>query len=178
PTGTAEEHMHSFRSMGRSLVLFTALIATVAGLQAPPGIAAIQPNDTVVADLIRRTQALLDAIAPGDKALWERDLAEGSLYSDEEGRVPPKPDLFKELAPPPHGYVGSIKIGDVKSLVHGNVVVLSHRDREDLELFGQKLVTYYQMTNTWAQGKDGGWQLVSTQVMAVPNERKPGAIDP
>jgi Domain of unknown function (DUF3471) len=64
------------------------------------------------------------------------------------------------------------------SLVQDNVVVLSHRDREELELYGQKIVTYYHMTNTWAKQPNGQWQLVSTHVMAIPNERKPAVIDP
>jgi hypothetical protein len=89
-----------------------------------------------------------------------------------------KDELIKELSPLPKGYVGSIRIGETKALVQDGVVVLSHRDREDLELYGQKLVTYFQMTNTWARQRDGQWRLVSTQVMAIPNERKPAAIDP
>jgi hypothetical protein len=87
-----------------------------------------------------------------------------------------KDELIKELNPLPAGYVGSIKIGDTKTLVQNGVVVLSHRDREELELYGQKIVTFFQMTNTWARQPGGQWQLVSTQVMAVPSERKPAVI--
>jgi hypothetical protein len=140
------------------------------------------PNQTATNDIVTQlkqaTQELLDAIAPGDKAVWQRYLAEGSIYADEEGRVLTKDELLKELNPLPKGYVGSIKIGDMKVLVQNNVVVLSHRDREELELYNQKIVTYFHMTNTWAKQRDGHWQLVATQVMAVPNERKPVAIDP
>jgi len=39
-------------------------------------------------------------------------------------------------------------------------------------------VTSYQMTNTWAKGRDGQWQIVSTQAMAIPSDRKPSTIDP
>src|SRR5262245_19038522 len=135
---------------------------------------AIKPesDEDVVAELKRRTQGLLDAIGRGHKSVWERELAEDSLYSDEEGRVLTKAELLKELSPLPAGYAGSIRIGDVKAVAHGNVVVLSHRDREDLELYGQKLVAYYQTPSTWAKNPDGRWQIVSTQAMAVPCERK------
>lgn len=136
------------------------------------------PDNELVKQLKQATQELLDAIAPGNKAVWQRYLAEGSIYADEEGRVLTKDELIKELSPLPMGYVGSIKIGDTKALVQDGVVVLSHRDREDLELYGQKIVTYFHMTNTWAKQPDGQWQLVSTQVMAIPNERKPVAVDP
>ena len=141
----------------------------------------LQNKDTdneIVDHLKQATQELLDAIAPGDKAVWQRYLAEGSIYADEEGRVLTKDELIKELNPLPKGYVGSIKIGETKTLVQDGVVVLSHRDREELELYGQKIVTYFHMTNTWAKQRDGKWQLVSTQVMAIPNERKPAVIDP
>ncbi len=136
------------------------------------------PANEIVTQLKQATQELLDAIAPGDKAVWQRYLAEGSIYADEEGRVLTKDELIKELNPLPKGYVGSIKIGDTKVLVQDNVVVLSHRDREELELYNQKIVTYFHMTNTWAKQRDGQWQLVATHVMAIPNERKPAAIDP
>jgi len=135
-------------------------------------------DNEIVERLKKATQELLDAIAPGNKAVWQQYLAEGSIYADEEGRVLTKSELIKELNPLPTGYVGSIKIGDTKTLVQDGVVVLSHRDREELELYGQQIVTYYQMTNTWAKQPDGQWRLVSTQVMAVPNERKPVVINP
>ena len=137
-----------------------------------------EASGDIVARLKTATQELLDAIAPGDRAVWERHLAEGSVYADEEGRVLTKEELLKELNPLPAGYVGTIRMGDTKSLVQDNVVVLSHRDREELELYGQKLVTYFHMTNTWARQKDGRWRLVATQVMAIPNERKPAAVAP
>lgn len=133
-------------------------------------------NEDIVEQLKRATQEMLDAIAPGNKSVWERYLADGSIYVDEEGRVLTKSELIKELSPLPAGYVGSIKIGETKSLVKDNVVVISHLDREELELYGQKIITYFHMTNTWA--KLGAlWQIVASQVIAIPNERKPATID-
>ena len=131
-------------------------------------------NDEIVDKLKRATQEMLDAIARGDKTVWERYLAEGSIYADEEGRVLTKDELIKELRPLPPGYQGSIKVGETKSLVQENVVVLSHVDHEELVLYGQKLLTNFLTTQTWAKQKNGEWQVVSTQVMALPNERKAG----
>lgn len=165
-------------SASKRHVLLLALAATLLAVPAREARAAARGGAGIVEELKRKTQELMDAIALGDKTVWERYLAEGSLYSDEEGRVLTKRELLEELRPLPPGYVGSIRTGDWKTLERENVVVLSHRDREDLELYGQKLVTYFQMTNTWAKGKDGRWQIVSTQAMAIPSERKPSAIDP
>lgn len=134
-------------------------------------------NEVVVEKLKQRTQELLDAVATGDKALWQKYLADGSLYTDEEGNVLTKDELINGLHPLPKGYVGSIKIGKTESLVQENVVVLTHLDHEVLELYGQKLLTNFQTTSIWAKQSDGDWKLVSTQVIAIPNERKPAKID-
>ena len=134
-------------------------------------------SDEIVDKLKRATQEMLDAVARGDKAVWDRYLAEGSIYADEEGNVLTKDDLLKELRPLPPGYAGTIKVGKTKSLVQDNVVVLSHVDHEELVLYGQKILTNFLTTHTWAKQKNGEWQVVSTQVMALHNERKPAAID-
>jgi ketosteroid isomerase-like protein len=134
--------------------------------------------NATVEQLKRATQELLDAVAPGDVAVWRRYLAEDCIYSDEEGNVKTKQDLLKELKPLPKGYLGSIKMGEPKVLAQENVIVLSHRDREELELYGQKLVTYFQSTDTWAKSQDGQWKLIAVQVMAIPNERKPIPVSP
>jgi hypothetical protein len=86
--------------------------------------------------------------------------------------------LLKELKPLPKGYLGSIKMGEPKVFAQENVIVFSHRDREELELYGQKLVTYFHSTDTWAKFQDGQWKIVAVQLMAIPNERKPMAVDP
>lgn len=135
-------------------------------------------SNSDVEQLKKATQELLDAIAPGDKPVWEKYLAEGSIYADEEGKVWTKDELIKELNPLPKGYVGTIKMGEPKVLVQDNVIVLSHLDREELELHGQKITTYFHMTQTWAKQANGEWKLAASQVMAIPNERKPAVIDP
>lgn len=137
----------------------------------------MQDRDETVEKLKRATQEMLDAVARGDKAVWERYLAEGSIYADEEGRVLTRDELVKELRPLPPGYQGSIKVGETKSLVQENVVVLSHLDHEELVLYGQKLLTNFLTTQTWAKQKNGEWQVVSTHVMAIPNQRKPAVVD-
>ncbi|MBX7172307.1 MAG: DUF4440 domain-containing protein [Pyrinomonadaceae bacterium] len=133
-------------------------------------------NNSLVEQLKQKTQELLDAVGAGNKEIWQKYLAEGSLYTDEEGNVLTKDELIKDLRPLPKGYIGSIKIGETKALVQENVVVLTHLDHESLELFGQKLLTNFQTTSIWAKQSDGDWKLVSTQVIAIPNERKPAQI--
>ncbi len=133
-------------------------------------------NDAIVQQLKRAMQELLDAVASGDVAVWQKYLAEGCLFTDEEGNVRTREELLKELKPLPKGYLGSIKMGEPKVFARENVIVLSHRDREELELYGQKLVTYFHSTDTWAKLQNGEWKLVAVHVMAIPNERKPIAV--
>lgn len=72
------------------------------------------PNNNLVKQLKQAMQELLDAIAPGKREVWEKYLAEGGIYADEEGRVLTKGELLKELTPLPNGYIGSIKMGNRK----------------------------------------------------------------
>lgn len=133
-------------------------------------------NREVITQLKRATQELLDAIAPGDVAVWQKYLAEECLYTDEEGHVKSKADLLQELKPLPKGYIGRIKMGEPQVILQDKVIVLVHRDREELQLFGQTLTTWFHSTDTWAKQPDGQWKLVAEQVMAIPNERKPITI--
>lgn len=47
-------------------------------------------SNATVEQLKRATQELLDAIAPGDLAVWRKYLAEDCIYTDEEGNVKTK----------------------------------------------------------------------------------------
>jgi hypothetical protein len=153
-------------------ILFTGAIS-IAGQTATKN-----SSDATVEALKRATQELLTAVAPGDVAVWQKYLAESCIYTDEEGNVKTKADLLKELRPLPHGYVGTIKMGEPVVFKQENVIVLTHLDREDLDLYGQHLVTRFHSTDTWAKQPDGQWKLVAVQVMAIPNERKPISINP
>ena len=161
------------------LSIIYLLIFSLSSVHAPTGndVAINQSSDAIVEQLKRAMQELLDAVAPGNVAVWQKYLADGCLYTDEEGNVRTREELLKELKPLPKGYLGLIKMGEPKVFVQENVIVLSHRDREELELYGQKLVTYFHSTDTWAKMQSGEWKLVAVQVMAIPNERKPITIN-
>ena len=159
-----------------AIVIAVTLATLSARAQSANSITGNDEKKPVVDQLKRATQELLDAVAAGAVAVWQRHLAEGCIYTDEEGNVKTKEDLLKELKPLPKGYVGSIKMGEPKVLAQENVIVLSHRDREELELYGQKLITWFHSTDTWAKSQDGQWRLVAVQVMAIPNERKPISV--
>lgn len=162
----------------KQAILFIVLAALFGLLPAQTDAAIQNSRDAIIEQLKRATQELLDAVAPGDVAVWKKYLAEGCLYTDEEGNVKTKGDLLNELKPLPKGYIGSIKMGEPKVFIQDNIIVMSHRDREELELHGQKLITWFHSTDTWAKQKDGQWRLAAAQIMAIPNDRKPIAVSP
>src|SRR5262245_57133449 len=178
-----ETRMRHFRGTYQKLnpiaiALAMALATLSVHAQNTDGLARTDAANATVEQLKRATQEMLDAVAPGDVAVWQRYLAEDCVYTDEEGNVKTRQDLLKELKPLPKGYLGSIKMGEPRVVAQENAIVLSHRDREELELYGQKLVTWFHSTDTWVKSQDGQWRLVAVQVMAIPNERKPIAVSP
>src|SRR6202034_4216478 len=69
--------------------------------------AAADPNLASVQNQLRTDdQALLDAIAPGDKAVWERLLATDAVYVDENGAVMNRAQFLAALKPLPAGSSG------------------------------------------------------------------------
>src|SRR5262245_25259907 len=68
-------------------------------------------------ELLRRTQEIDDAIAPGNPEPWKKYFAEDGMYFDEKGRFMDKTALLKDVAPLPNGYSGSIKVLSAKSSI-------------------------------------------------------------
>src|SRR5215813_5777039 len=97
-----------------AFAIVTSLGVSMVGAQDAGKVTSANQAKAVVEQLKRMTQELLDAVAPGDVAVWRRYLAEGCLYTDEEGAVKTKEDLLKEFKPLPQGYVGSNKIDEPK----------------------------------------------------------------
>ena len=88
------------------------------------------PNAELVDKLKRATQEMLDAVAVGDKAVWDRYLADGSIYADEEGNVN-EVRSNEGASSAARGLSRFDQVGETKSLVQENVVVLSHVDHEE-----------------------------------------------
>src|SRR4249920_2961328 len=79
------------------LVVFIALAMMSVSAHAADASA----DSAVKAQLVERTQKLLDAIAPGEKAPWAKAMAEECLYSDENGTTMTKAKFLEELGPLP-----------------------------------------------------------------------------
>lgn len=113
-----------------------------------------------------QTQELLDAIAAGNAAVWDRHVDPRILYVSEAGEVESEAQLLDELKPLPPGISGKIVLGRFEVRQHGDTAVVLHVDEEDEDYFGHAIHAQYMTTAIWRLGPDG-WKLIATQVLAT-----------
>lgn len=118
------------------------------------------------ATLRQLTQQLLDAVATGDKAVWERVLDDRMIHVDENGVVRTKQELIAELSPLPPGLQGSLTIDRFEVRHFGDVAVVAQEAQEHLDYHGQALRSRFRSVDTWRRD-DEGWRLIGEQTTAV-----------
>ena len=128
-----------------------------------------QPSSDTTALLRAKDQALLDAIAPGDRKVWEAALASDAVYVDENGVILNRSDFLKQLEPLPAGASGNLKIIYYSAQVSGDLATVIHKDDEQEVYHGQQLSAQYLTTETW-QREDGEWKLHLIHTYAVPKD--------
>lgn len=154
--------------------VFTIGILFLAGLFSSPAFSQT-PADAVFKDILQKEQQLMDAVAVGGKAVWEKHLAEDCIIATEDGSTTTKQKMIEELSPLPKGYIGSIRVIEPKFKLYGSTAVISFINDEHLELFGQKLHTQYRQSDTWMKIK-GEWKMVAMQLFEIPKNPPPVAI--
>src|SRR5580698_9529351 len=91
---------------------------------------AFQTSPTDVAqttDLLRaKDQALLDAIAPGDRKVWEQALSPDAVYVDENGVVMNRSQFLEQLTPLPTGSSGILHITSYTAHIVGDLATVVH----------------------------------------------------
>jgi hypothetical protein len=127
-------------------------------------------------ELVRRTQELFDAVAPGNAEPFKRYFADDAMFFDEKGRDMDKAALVKDIQPMPKGYSGTIKLVRPKSHIESNVAILSYDLDETETIFGQNLTARYHETDTWMR-RGGKWQIVAGQVLRYYEDPAPGKAD-
>jgi ketosteroid isomerase-like protein len=154
-----------------ALVLAACLGCTLAQCSA-----AAESAATTEQTLKDATRQLLDAIAPGDVAVWDRWLDPAVLQVDENDTVRGKAEILKELQPLPKGLVGHLKVAEFRMTLAGDVAVVTHEDDESLDYFGQMLRSRFRMTDTWHRTA-AGWRLLGSQVLAVHQDPPAVTLD-
>ena len=144
-----------------------AVLALTITLGAAPAAAADDP--ALAAELQARTQALVDAVATGDKALWDAATDPSLIFVTENNEVLGKAALLKELAPLPAGLVGSIKVTDYRLQRHGDSAVATYIADETLDYHGQRLKTKFRTTDN-CRRTGSGWKMIASMTLPVLND--------
>jgi Domain of unknown function (DUF4440) len=132
--------------------------------------------EPVESELRRNTQALLDAIAPGDVTVWDRLLDPKAIQVDENDMVRDKAQILADLKPIGPGLTGNLQIDDFRVALYGDVAVVTHEDKEYLDYHGQVLHSRFRMTDTWRRTEEG-WRLLGEQELAVQQDPPSVAFD-
>jgi len=148
------------------LLTMCALLSLLASVRAAPKDADQSVADSAEKELRQNTQALLDALAPGDVAVWKRLLDDNALQVDENDVVRNKAQVLAELKPLGPGLTGHLNIDDFRVTRHGEVAVVTHEDNEYLDYHGQIIRSRFRMTDTWIHSS-AGWRELGSQVLAV-----------
>lgn len=122
--------------------------------------------------LLSTEQELMDAIAIGDIAVWDKYLYPTCLITTEDGKTMTKKELLASMKPLPTGYVGRIEVIEPKFHQYDNTAVLNFVLDEYLELYNQKIHTQYRQQSTWKE-LAGEWRLVAYQVFEIPKNPIP-----
>jgi hypothetical protein len=125
-------------------------------------------------ELQAKDQALLDAVATGDRATWEQTLTPDATYVDENGATLTRSELLADFGPLPAGVSGQIRIVDYKLKQIADTALVVHRDEEQESFHGQALTATYLTTETWVRQR-GQWKLALAHVYVV--NRDPASIE-
>src|SRR5262245_28018399 len=121
-------------------------------------------------------QALMDAIAIGDKAPWDRVMDPRAVITTEEGEVITKADFLKNLRPLPAGLTGGIAVKELTVEEFGAIAVVRFLADEWETVFGQRITTKYRITDTCR--RDGAsWKLVASHASVVTADPPAQAVD-
>jgi hypothetical protein len=137
-------------------------IALTTGLlsQQPPTAAASQ-------DWFQKTeQALMDAVAAGDRSVWDRVMDDTCVVTGEEGEKLTKAEFLKGLRPLPQGLSGKIIVRELTVQDVNDVAIVRFLLDESETVFGQQLATKYRNTDVFTRSA-GTWRLVATHTSVV-----------
>jgi Domain of unknown function (DUF4440) len=125
--------------------------------------------DSVASGWRTRDQRLLNAIASGDRAIWDAALTSDAQYIDENGVVFTRADFLKSLEPLPPNISGHLDIVDYRVQIDGDTALVVHRDDEFEDFHGHSLKASYLMSETWLRRK-GDWRLALVHAYVVATD--------
>jgi hypothetical protein len=135
---------------------------------------ASSPAGELTTLLQRQTQQLMDAIAAGDRAPWQRYVADRVVFLTEDGARKSKADLIAELRVFPPEIWGRIRVTEFDIVRHDRVAIATYVADEEEGYYGQVLHARYRSTDTWLLS-DAAWRMIGSEVLALRDD--PPAID-
>jgi hypothetical protein len=156
--------------------LLTVWVVTRAGgvVAASPTVTGAAGTATTSATLKRATQALVDALAPGERAVWEHYADSSLTYVTEDNEVKNRAQLLDEMQPLPAGSSGWIVVEEFRCTDFGRFAVTTYLMDEHETIEGHELHARYRGSDTWRATAEG-WRLVAAQLYAIPQDPPRGA---
>lgn len=128
---------------------------------------AAEASDALRGQLLKTTQALVDALPTGNKAPWENALTEDAVVIDEFGRVASKAESVSSLHPFPSGFSGSIELRHAHAWQYGDTALLQVEECERETVFGQNFVVRYLSLLTFVK-QSGEWKVAGYEDVTIP----------
>ena len=123
-------------------------------------------------DLERITQALADALAPGNAGLWAHWTHPDFVVTDENGARIERKQFLAEMRPLPPGASGTIRVAEFKSRRVRETWVTTYVLEELEHYHGEDLHARYRRTDTWVSTR-AGWRLFASQIIALRTDPPP-----
>ena len=156
---------------GAATGLLTVLVGAYAGgvIAADAAPSGAAHGAATTATLQRATQALVDALAPGERAVWEHYTDPSLTYVTEDNEVKSRRQLLDEMKPLPAGSSGWIVVQEFRCTDFGGFAVTTYLMDEHETVEGHELHARYRGSDTWRATAEG-WRLVAAQVYAIPQD--------
>lgn len=150
------------------------LLAVIAATWTP---AIAEPTKRpLVEELTAIAQELADAIHPGNKAVYEKWLADDFILVDRDGSIQRKQEIVAGTTPAAAAVTLKLVVDQPELRELGDVAVLVHRVVEDETFYGQPLYVLYRETHVFRRTK-AGWRLVVWQYVEIPRDPDPLPVD-
>jgi Domain of unknown function (DUF4440) len=151
--------------LGRALGAVALLYWAASG----PALAGKPATAPTARELERATQALVDAIAPGERAVWEHYTDPRFVYVTEDNEVQSRAQMLDGLKPLPPGYSGWIVVQEFQCTDFGAFATTTYIMDEHEAVEGHQLHARYRESDTWRTTSEG-WRLVAGQIWAIPQD--------
>lgn len=135
----------------------------------------LRAGEPLATTLRQATQALMDAAAPGERAVWAHYTDARFVYVTEDNEVKTRAAVLEDLKPLPAGYAGWITVEAFECHPFGTFAVTTYIIDEHEIIEGQTLHARYRSSDTWLRSA-AGWRLAAAQVFAIQQDPPRGTL--